>query len=75
MHVVVVMMMMRVVMMVVMHLVHFASGRWGRFLRDGVTGEADCESGGGEKALNHGRTILRLTDREGSTCGTLRRIA
>jgi hypothetical protein len=71
MHVVMMVMMVMVVMvvmmmvMVVMHLVHFACGRGGRrsgFLCDGVTGEADRESGGGEKALDHGRTILRSTD-------------
>ena len=64
MHVVmmVVMVMVMVMMMVVMHLVHFARGRGGRrsgFLSDGVTGEADRESGGCENALDHGRTILR----------------
>ena len=54
--------MVMVMMMVVMHLVHFARGRGGRrsgFLSDGVTGEADRESGGCENALDHGRTILR----------------
>ena len=53
-HVVVVIMM---VMMVVMHLVGHWGGRSG-FLRDGVAGEADGESGGGDKALDHGQCVL-----------------
>ena len=62
MHVVMVMMVVvMVVVMVMVHLVHFAPGRGGRrsgFLCDGVAGEADRESGGGEKALNHRKPIL-----------------
>jgi hypothetical protein len=66
MHVVMMVMVVVMVMMVVMHLVHFASGRGGHrsgFLRDGVAGEADRESGGREKALHHGRTSFGFTDR------------
>src|SRR5271166_5025196 len=56
-HVVVVVMM--VMVMVVMHLVgHRRSRGGGGFLRDGVAGEADGERGGGDKALDHGRTVL-----------------
>src|SRR5271166_4505536 len=57
--VVVVMMMMVMVVMMVMHLVgHRRSRGGGGFLRDGVAGEADGERGGGDKALDHGRTVL-----------------
>jgi hypothetical protein len=46
-----------VMMLVVMHLVGHRSGG-GRFLRDGIAGEADGESGGGDKALDHGQSVL-----------------
>src|SRR5271165_3125704 len=64
MHVMVVVVMMMVVMMV-MHLCHRSAGGFrgarggrGRFLRDGVAGEGDGESGGGDKALDHGQSVL-----------------
>jgi hypothetical protein len=58
-------MMVMVVMMVVMMMVvvmvmpvgHRGGGRG--LLRDGVASEADRESGGGDKALDHGQSILR----------------
>lgn len=57
--VVVVAVVMMVVVMMVMHLVgHRRSCGGGGFLRDGVAGEADGERGGGDKALDHGRTVL-----------------
>jgi hypothetical protein len=56
-HVVVVIM----VMMMVMHLVGHRGGRSG-FLRDGVAGEADGESGGGDKALDHGHVSFQKKD-------------
>ncbi len=51
--------MMVMMVMMVMHLVgHRRSRGGGGFLRDGVAGEADGERGGGDKALDHGRTVL-----------------
>jgi hypothetical protein len=50
--------MMMVVMMVMVMLVGHRGGRRG-VLRDGVASEADRESGGGDKALDHGQSILR----------------
>ena len=55
--VVVVMVVVVVVMMMVMLMGH-RGGRRG-VLRDGVASEADRESGGGDKALDHGQSILR----------------
>jgi uncharacterized membrane protein len=55
--VVMVVMMMVVMVMVVMLMGH-RGGRRG-VLRDGVASEADRESGGGDKALDHGQLILR----------------
>ena len=55
--VVVVMMMMMMMMMMVMHLMRHRSGG-GRFLSDSVACKADCESGGSDKALDHGSTVL-----------------
>ncbi len=57
-HVVVMMMVVMMVMSVMMHLMPHRGGRRG-FLRDGVASEADRESGGGDKALDHGQSILR----------------
>jgi hypothetical protein len=67
--VVVVMMVMVVVvmMMVVMHwMFHRSGGRRG-FLRDGVTGEADREAGGDEKALDHGKLSFDSRTPRGSS--------
>jgi hypothetical protein len=39
---------------------HWLSAGWSAWrcvLRKGVTGETDCESGGGDKALNHGNCL------------------
>ena len=60
MHVVVVMVMVMMMVVMVMHLMGHRSGGGGRrgFLRDGVAGEADGEGGGGDKALDHGQTVL-----------------
>ena len=41
-------------------------GGRGGFLRDGVTGEADSESGRDDKTLDHGRTFLWLGNPNGS---------
>ena len=53
--------MMVVMMMMVMMMVMLMGHRGGRrgVLRDGVASEADRESGGGDKALDHGQSILR----------------
>ncbi len=61
-HVVVMMVMVMVMVMMVMHRVGHRGGGLGRrrFLCDGVTGEADGESGGGDKALDHGKVFLLL---------------
>ena len=58
----VVVMMVMVMVMMVMHRVGHGGGGLGRrrFLCDGVTGEADGESGGGDKALDHGKAFLLL---------------
>ena len=74
MHVVMVMMMM-VMMMMVMHLAPGRGGSRSGFLREGVAHQADRESGGGKKSLDHGRTILRLMDEGELACGYLRRFA
>ena len=52
---VVVVVVVMVMMVVVMHLMHRGGGGRGRrgFLGDGVAGEPDGESGGGDKALDH----------------------
>jgi hypothetical protein len=80
MHVVVVMVMIIVVVvMMVMHLGHRSGrsrlrGGRGRFLRDGVAGEADGKRGGGDKALDHGRSVLFEKDPSGlraAICRTL----
>ncbi len=58
---VVMVMVMVVVMMVVMvHLMRHRSGGGGRrgLLRNGVAGKTDGESGGGDKALDHGQIVL-----------------
>ncbi len=53
------MMMVIVMVMMMMHLVgHRRSRGGGGFLRDGVAGEADGESGGSDKALDHGQSVL-----------------
>jgi hypothetical protein len=56
-HVVVMVVVMMVMMVMVMHLMGHRRG-WRRrgFLRDGVSGQADCESGGGDKTLDHGNS-------------------
>ena len=53
--------MMVMVMVVVMMMVMLVGHRGGRrgVLRDGVASEADRESGGDDKALDHGQSILR----------------
>ena len=52
--------MMMVVMVVVMVMLHRRGRRGGRgLLGDGVASEANGESGGGDKALDHGQSILR----------------
>jgi hypothetical protein len=55
------MMVVMVVMMMVMVVVMLMGHRGGRrgVLRDGVASEADRESGGDDKALDHGQSILR----------------
>jgi hypothetical protein len=73
-------MMMVVVMIVMMMMVHHRRrfgrgrrpGRGGgrRFLRDGVTGEAERERGRDDKTLDHRRTFLWL----GNPSGSLRTI-
>ena len=55
---VVMVVMMMVVMVMVMMLMGHRGGRRG-VLRDGVASEADRESGGDDKALDHGQSILR----------------
>jgi hypothetical protein len=66
MHVMVVMVVM--VMVVMMHRRGHRSrgGRRSGFLRDGVSGEADSESGRDDKALDHGKTFLWLGNPNGS---------
>jgi len=57
----VVVMMMVVMVMVMMHLTgHWSGGRRrrGGFLRDGVSRQADRESGGGDKTFDHGKDFL-----------------
>jgi hypothetical protein len=53
-------MVMIVMMMVVMvhWLGHGSSGGGRRFLRHGISGEAEREHGRGRKGLDHGRTFL-----------------
>jgi hypothetical protein len=64
-----VMMVMMVMLMVLHRRRRLAGGRrWGggrRFLRDGVTGEAERERGGRDKGLDHGRTFLWLGNPNG----------
>jgi len=68
-HVMMVMVVVMVVVVVMMVMVHRLRhrGRLGRsgrhrprsgFLRDCVAGDPNGENGGGDKALNHGRSIL-----------------
>ena len=59
-----VVMVMVMMMMVMVMLMGHRGGRRG-VLRDGVASEADRESGGGDKALDHGQSILRLKDPNG----------
>jgi hypothetical protein len=56
----VVMVMMVVVMMMVVHLMGHrrGGGRWSGLLGDGIAREADRESGGGDKALDHRKSVL-----------------
>lgn len=42
------------------------SGRGSGLLRDGVTGEAERERGGGGEGLDHGKVVLRLENPIGS---------
>jgi hypothetical protein len=57
-HVVVMMMVVMVMVMMVMHrLGHGSSGGGRRFLRHGISGEAEREDGRGRKRLDHGRTF------------------
>jgi hypothetical protein len=72
MHVMVVMIVVVMMMMVMGHRwfgIHrrCPGRRAGRcFLRDGVSGEADGESGRDDKALDHGKTFLWLGNPNGS---------
>jgi hypothetical protein len=61
-HVVVMMMVMMVMMMVmVLHGSRRRSGRRGsRFLREGVTSQAERERGRGSEGLDHGKAFLCL---------------
>ena len=63
-HVVVVMMVMMVV--VVVHRLGHGSGGGRRFLRHGVSGEAERENGRGGKGLDHGKSFLWLANPNGS---------
>jgi hypothetical protein len=54
--VVVMMVVVVMVMMMMVHLVAHRSG-WRGFLRNGVSGKADGESGSGDKALDHGESF------------------
>ena len=61
--------MMVVMMMVVMMVVHGSrhrSGRDSRFLRHGVSGEAERENGRRGKGLDHGKSFLWLANPNGS---------
>jgi hypothetical protein len=53
-------MMVVVVVMMVMHLMGHRGGGgcWGGLLGDGIAREADRESGGGDKALDHRKSVL-----------------
>ena len=63
---VVVMVVMMMVMVVMMHRFgHRGGGGRRGFLRDGVAGEADGERGGGDKALDHGKTVLSRKTQSG----------
>ena len=62
--VVVVMMVVVMVMVMMMMLMGHRGGRRG-VLREGVASKADRESGGGDKALDHGQSILRWKDPDG----------
>ena len=55
---VVVVVMMVVVVVMIMHLVRHRRGRRRGVLSDGVAGEADRESGGGNKGLDHVSSFL-----------------
>jgi hypothetical protein len=55
--VVVMLIVMMMMMMVVMMFMHHWSGR--SFLGDRVAGEADRQSGGGDKALDHGQSSVQ----------------
>ncbi len=57
---VVMVMMVVVMMMVVVHLMGHrrGGGRWRGLLGDGIAREADRESGGGDKALDHRKSVL-----------------
>jgi hypothetical protein len=74
----VVMMMMMVVMVVMMHLMGHRSGgrrRWGGFLRNGVSRQADRENGGGDKTLDHGEDFQLSIRPLGSSSRTMSRRA
>ena len=68
MHVMHVMMMVVMIMMVmvVVHGLRHRSGRRSRFLRHGVSGEAERENGRGGKGLDHGKSFLWLANPNGS---------
>jgi hypothetical protein len=53
-------MMVVVMVMMVMHLMGHRGGGgcWGGLLGDGIAREADRESGGGDKALDHRKSVL-----------------
>jgi hypothetical protein len=70
-----VMMVVMMVMMVVVVMMMHRSGRsrgggggGGGFLRDGVAGEGDGESGGGDKSLDHGNLSFRKRPQRSSRC-------
>jgi len=68
MHVMHVMMMVVMIMMVMMvvHGLRHRSSRRRRFLRHGVSGEAERENGRGGKGLDHGKSFLWLANPNGS---------
>ncbi len=64
------------VMVVMMHLMGRRSGgrrRWGGFLRNGVSRQADRENGGGDKILDHGEDFLLSIRPLGSSSRTMSR--
>ena len=58
MHVMVMHVMVMLMMVVMVHWLSHGSSGGRRFLRHGVSGEAEREKGRGRKGLDHGRTFL-----------------